>query len=124
MPQVLAFCHQVVADEHELAAAADRMTARLLSNGPGAMALQSTHSGLRRLTPSACASSPAKSSAAPGFMIESMTSHVSVNFPTDPTSVRPASRASVLLRALRLSSAVHTLIFFASVAAQPPGPCH
>jgi methylglutaconyl-CoA hydratase len=33
----LGLVHQVVADEHELAAAADRMTARLLVNGPGAM---------------------------------------------------------------------------------------
>lgn len=34
----LGLVHQVVADEHELAAAADRMAGRLLANGPAAMA--------------------------------------------------------------------------------------
>lgn len=34
----LGLVHQVVADEHELAAAAERMVACLLANGPGAMA--------------------------------------------------------------------------------------
>jgi hypothetical protein len=58
-------------------------------------------------------------------MIESMTSHVSVNSAIDPTSVRPASRASVLLRALRLSSAVQTLnhfCFSCSATAWPMSP--
>lgn len=34
----LGLVHQIVADDHELAAAAERMVARLLANGPGAMA--------------------------------------------------------------------------------------
>jgi methylglutaconyl-CoA hydratase len=35
---LLGLVHQVVADECELAAASDRMTAQLLANGPAAMA--------------------------------------------------------------------------------------
>src|SRR5262245_58397461 len=75
----------------------------------GAMALQSTINVCRPLARSASAASRAKSSAAPGFITESTTSHSATSRSIVPTSVNPASRARVRLRSLRLSSAVHTV---------------
>ena len=72
----------------------------------GAIALQSTISVWRPVARSASAATRAKSTAAPGSMIESTTSHSSTSRVTVPTSFSPASRASARVRSLRRSSAV------------------
>jgi hypothetical protein len=75
----------------------------------GAIALQSTNSVSRPLMRRASAATRAKSTAAPGSMIDSTTSHSATSRATEPTSVNPASRARARVRSLRCPSAVQTL---------------